>query len=130
MVFSFLKKNKTAALVTVMPDQGAWCDLGQGAHYRQLHCDVGSESGNLRLLPGGQVTLRTVPAETEILLIEGALTLAEETYRAGDFCVLPAVQGTWVFESTQGALCFLRRDALALSPCSTLNSFEDSLSAV
>lgn len=121
MVFSFLKKNKAAALVTVTPDQGVWRALGAQVHYRRLHCDASVESGNLRLLPGGQVALCAATVEIEILLLEGALTVAGENYQTGDLCVLPAVPmlasntaqtASWLLESAGGALCFMRRDVI------------------
>lgn len=115
----FLRKSKAQPLVTITPDQGEWQPLLAQASYRRLHQENSAtngiaESGTLRLQSGAQGLLCGQRAEIEILVQDGELEVAGNTYRHGDFCVLPASNGQWPIASQPGGLCFIRRQGAAV----------------
>lgn len=115
----FLSKTKTRPLVTIAPDDGEWQPLLAHASYRRLHLENSAnsgiaESGTLRLQAGSRGLLSGQRTEIEILVQDGELEVDGQTYRHGDFCILPPSNGAWPIASPAGSLCFIRRQGAAV----------------
>ena len=93
---------------------GVWLDVAPGVRLKMLHVDpvTGERSGLMRMAPGSLVPEHDHPEAEECFVLEGAVTIENQDYSAGDYTIAYAGTRHNAIRSTGGALLFLHWGAL------------------
>lgn len=102
--------GSAAAEFVVRKDARQWRPLIPGVDWLILHRDpaTGCQSVLLRFAPGSRFPPHRHTQAEECILLEGDLQIGRDTYRAGDYVVMPANTVHPIISSSLGAIAYIR----------------------